>query len=384
MSTTRRAFATALVAGICASSGALEARAQEVERNFAGSAQLDYLAVPTTNSAQAFTFDGFTTELAVKLAVDFTPHISANIKVCYGCHGFETDMAFVDLRVADELNFRVGRMNPMFGDFPIRHDPANHRASSKPLPYDMGRMLHRGEWNLGVLPSPYADNGVEVNGTHWFADDVQGDYSVYAVSGFKGTNEGLDLDFIQSRSGSLYYTDNNSEPAVGGRLACTVNLTERISGTFGTSVMWGHYDPARELEYLIGGVDLYLRFDELSLRAEYLFRRTELAVGSDPERRFRYAFDPDRNFSLKEGFYAEAEYPVTNWLEALVRIDGLRRVGNVPTTSPLRSESAVLRGTLGVNFVVERGMRIKLSGELWDFSDFQDDLALHAGVVANF
>jgi hypothetical protein len=66
------------------------------------------------------------------------------VKICYGCHGFETDMAFVDLRVAEQLNFRVGRMNPAFGDFPLRHDPANHRANSKPLPYDMGRMLRRG------------------------------------------------------------------------------------------------------------------------------------------------------------------------------------------------------------------------------------------------
>jgi hypothetical protein len=186
------------------------AEAQEMERNFAGSAQLDYLVVPTTIDARPFSFDGFTTELAVKLAVDFTPNISANVKLCYGCHGFETDMAFVDLRVADQLNFRIGRMNPAFGDFPLRHDPANHRANSKPLPYDMGRMLRRAEWNMSVLPSPYVDNGLEVNGTQWFGNDVQLDYAVYVVSGLKGNNDALDLDFIQSRSGTLYYVDNNS------------------------------------------------------------------------------------------------------------------------------------------------------------------------------
>ena len=32
----------------------------------------------------------------------------------------------------------------------------------------------------------------------------------------------------------------------------------------------------------------------------------------------------------------------------------------------------------------ERGMRIKVSGELWDFSDFEDEIAAHVGVVANF
>ena len=80
--------------------------------------------------------------------------ISANMKVCYGCHGFEADMMYFDVRVADELNFRVGRFSPSFGAFNLRHDPANHRLSDKPLPYDMGRMLRMRQWNMSVLPEP--------------------------------------------------------------------------------------------------------------------------------------------------------------------------------------------------------------------------------------
>ena len=364
----------------------VEARAFEfeIERNFAGSAQLDYLAVPTAMPARGLTFDGFTTELSVKVAVDFNDNISANVKVCFGCHGFETDMAFIDLRVADELNLRVGRMNPAFGDFPLRHDPANHRTSSKPLPYDMGRMLRLREWNMSVMPSPYVDNGLELNGTHWFGDDVQLDYAAYVISGFKGGSDAQDLDFIQSRSGSLYYVDNNSEPAAGGRLALTVNFGEDVSTTVGASGMWGHYDPDGELEYMILGADLYLRLFDLTLRAEYLMRRTEYALGAEPEGRFRYAFDPTRNFFIKDGFYIEAEYPVLPRLELLLRWDGMRRFGNVPTSSPLRSESQILRYLLGFNVLMARGLRLKLSGELWDFSDFDDEVAIHLGIVANF
>jgi hypothetical protein len=380
----RRALSAALLV-IGASLTASPVHALDIERNFAGSAQLDYLAVPTDIRAHNFSFDGFTTELAIKLAVDFTPNISANVKVCYGCHGFETDMAFVDLRVADQLNFRIGRINPSFGDFPLRHDPANHRSNDKPLPYDMGRMLHRVDWNNSVMPAPYVDNGLEVNGTQWFGSSVQLDYAAYAVSGFKGNNDGYDFDFIQSRSGSLYYVDNNSEPAGGGRLALTLNFTDEVNGTFGVSGMYGHYDPQAKLSYAIGGADVYLRFFDLSLRAEYLIRRTEFFIGADPTKQFRYAFtDPTRNFFTKDGWYAEVEYPFTEWFEALFRFDGLRRNGNVPITSPLRSESAILRYTLGLNFIVERGLRIKLSGEYWDFSDFKNEVAAHAGVVANF
>ncbi len=372
---------TALIAAVGLGASAA---AEEVERNFAGSAQLDYLAVPSTIRARGLTFDGFTTELALKLAVDFTEHFSANIKVCYGCHGFETAMAYVDLRVADELNFRVGRMNPAFGDFPLRHDPANHRANSKPLPYDMGRMLRRQEWNMSILPAPYVDNGLEVNGTHWFGDDLQMDYAAYVVSGLKGSNDAFDLDYIQSRSGSLYYVDNNSEPAFGGRAAFTYNFTDYSNLTLGLSGMYGNYDPSGELSYFIGGIDLYLRLDALVLRGEYLLRRTEFAVGSEPEKRFRYEFDPERNFFIKDGFYVEAEYPMADWLELFYRFDGMRRVGNVAITSALSSNSGILRHTLGSNLVVTRGLRIKLSAEHWDFSDFDDEIAIHTGVVGNF
>ncbi|MBI4816754.1 MAG: hypothetical protein HY791_10875 [Deltaproteobacteria bacterium] len=363
---------------------ALPAAAQDIERNFAGSAQLDYLAIPSTIPSRGLTFDGFTTELAIKLAVDFSDHVSANVKICYGCHGFETDMAFIDMRVADELNFRIGRMNAAFGDFPLRHDPANHKTNSKPLPYDMGRMLRLREWNMSVMPSPYVDNGLEVNGTRWFGEDVQLDYAAYVVSGFKGNDAGLDLDFIQSRSGSLYYVDNNSEPAVGGRIALTVVAGEDVNATAGISATYGHYDPSGELEYLIAGADLYLRLADLNFRAEYLIRKTEYAVGPEPTERFRYAFDLENNFFSKDGFYVEAEYPLGDGFDLIGRFDGLRRNGNVPSSSPLSRRSAVLRYTLGVNIQVERGMRLKLSGEAWDFSDFDDEIAAHVGVVANF
>src|SRR5262245_47770739 len=125
--------------------------------NFAGSVQLDYLLVPTDDLARDFVFDGFTTELSLKLSADVSDHIAAQVKTCYGCHGFEIGAAYVDFRATDDLTFRAGRFVPNFGDFPARHDPANHLTSDKPLPYDMGRMLHLRDWNMSILPSPYVD-----------------------------------------------------------------------------------------------------------------------------------------------------------------------------------------------------------------------------------
>ncbi|MCL2450526.1 MAG: hypothetical protein FWD17_16380, partial [Polyangiaceae bacterium] len=318
-----------LVLSTVLSFGMWAARAEAVDRTFAGSLQLDENLAPTQPSTNARTavFDGFTTELSLKLAVDLTDHVSGNVKICFGCHGIETDMAYLDLRAFDELNFRVGRFSPSFGAFNLRHDPANHKLADKPLPYDMGRMLRMRDWNLGVLPSPFPDCGVEVNGTHWFGDSVTLDYAFYAVSGFKGDSNQLDLDFVQSRAGSLYYVDNNSTPAGGARLALNAKLGAYADVTLGASGMFGTYDPANRLTYAIAGADLSLRINRTNLRAEWLARRQQFDV-SDPTL-FKYAIARNGDFFVKHGAYVEFEQPLTAELDLILRADGMLRLGNV-------------------------------------------------------
>lgn len=366
------------------------APAMAVDRTFAGSAQLDYHFIPDRASradqpTQAF--GGFTLEAAMKLSVDVSDHLSANVKICVGCHGFETDMAYLDYRFADELNFRAGRFSPSFGAFNLRHDPANHRLSDKPLPYDMGRMLRLRDWNMGVLPSPFPDNGVEVNGTHWFGKSTQADYAAYVVSGFKADTGAADLDFVQSRSGSLYYVDNNERPSYGGRLALTTRFSQFRDATLGASGMRGTFDPNNRLTYTILGADLAFRFDRLNLRFEYLVRRQDLDV-SEPTR-FKYEVAASGDYFLKHGGYAELEVPLTRDLDAIGRFDFLYRSGNVLTASTLQARSAVVRYTLGTAYTIERGYRVKLSTEAYSFSDVGPtgrNLALsgHLGVVGTF
>jgi len=50
----------------------------------------------------------------------------------------------------------------------------------------------------------------------------------------------------------------------------------------------------------------------------------------------------------------------------------------------LRSSSAVLRYTAAAAIRVAGGLRVKTSLELYDFSDFADELAFHVGVAAPF
>jgi hypothetical protein len=380
--------AVVALAAMLAALLALVSPAAAIERNFAGSAQLDYHFVPTAHQAKAApnTFDGFTMEFAAKLAVDFSEHVSANMKVCYGCHGFEADMMYFDVRAADELNFRIGRFSPSFGAFNLRHDPANHRTSDKPLPYDMGRMR---QWNQGVLPSPFPDNGLEVNGAKWLGSSVQIDYAAYAVTGFKSDDRPLDIDFKLSRTPSSYYTDNNARPTFGGRAAFTFKLGNASDLTLGASGMYGTYDPSNDHSYVILGADATLRLDKTSIRAEYLGRRTEFST--QDRTLFKYVVaDASGSFSMKHGAYFEVEQSLTPELDLLGRVDGLYRVGNVAADSELDRRSAVFRYTLGTAYAIERGLRIKVSTELWDFSDRDPisgrklEVSLHTGLAGSF
>jgi hypothetical protein len=294
-------------------------------------------------------------------------------------------MAYVDYRVADELNLRAGRFSPSFGSFNLRHDVANHKLSDKPLPYDMGRMLRMRTWNFGVLPSPFPDNGVEINGTHWFGTSTQLDYAVYAVQGFRSNSlHPIDIEF--SLSHSPYYVDNNGHPTVGGRLALTQKLGELSDFTLGGSGMYGTYDPRNQFAYAIFGGDLAFRFYRTSVRLEYLARRTEIDV-SDPTL-FVQPLHPS-SIVIKHGAYAEVEVPLASSVDLLGRVDGLYRIGNVPVDpteeeTPLSYRSWIIRYTLGASYAFERAFRMKLSTEFWQFSDEDDGRTTRVGMHLAF
>jgi hypothetical protein len=385
---------------------AVPSRARAVEFTLAGSTQLDYHFVPfnpgnvTDPRPRSHTIDGLTEELSIKVALDFSSHISGNVKLCWGCHGFELGMAFVDFRVNDALNFRVGRFNPQFGEFQLRHDPGNHRTSDKPLPYDMGRMFYLYQFNRSVLPLPYVENAVEVSGSHFFGSRVQVDYAAHIATGLRATVNGpTDVDFISMHAPS-FMVDNNSLPSVGGRVGVNVRLADRVDWTVGGSALHGAYDPQGLFTYTVLGIDTFLRIGRVNIRGEYLIRRTEMATGQDPTRwQYELPLLADRSdftetlFMVKDGFYVEVDGPVNRRVELVGRFDGIRRIGNVPVGVPLDFNAGMLRGTLGANFIIARGYRVKSSVEYWRVWGVRSDLGnpvpenglgLHLGVVATF
>ncbi len=371
--------------------------ARAVDFNLAGTLQVDYLFTPFSRSdprPARSTLDGFTNELSLKLAIDINRHTSANVKACFGCHGFEVGMAYVDLRVADELNLRFGRFSPTFGEFGLRHDPGNHRLSDKPLPYDMGRMLRMLDWDRSVLPMPYVDNGIEISGTHFFGNRVQLDYAAHVVAGLRANTETpYEVDWTSMRTAAPYYIDNNSQPSFGGRLGITTRVADRVDLTVGGSAMYGAYDNRARMSYLVLGADLYLRLRRTNVRAEYLVRRTDMYGGE--QSRFEYAVLPDANgalpervFQVRDGWYIEVEQPVSRTVDLILRWDGMRRWGNTAPGSPLDFSAGVSRWTLGTQWSVFRGYRIKASAQHYQWWGLRNgnaqDWAFHLGAVATF
>ena len=102
---------------------------------------------------------------------------------------------------------------------------------------------------MGVLPAPYVDNGIEIDGTHWFGYTLQLDYAAYAVGGLRGDNDGLDIDFIQQRAALplLRRQQLAAGRAADGSRARSTSPTATLTFTIGASGMWGWYDPNHEL-----------------------------------------------------------------------------------------------------------------------------------------
>jgi len=86
---------------------------------------------------------------------------------------------------------------------------------------------------------------------------------------------------------------------------------------------------------------------------------------------------------VKHGFYGEAEVPIGR-VDAFARFDGLLRFGNVLRGNSLSRSASLLRYTAGAAVRVSDNVRLKASAELYQFSDFADEVALHIGVATPF
>ncbi|BDG04612.1 porin family protein [Anaeromyxobacter oryzae] len=367
------------VAALLAVAAAPAARAKDSNVQVSGSVYVDYWGIPD-QTARTRAPDGIGPEASLKVGVDIHDDLSFSAKACATCHGFELEHAYLDWQPKSWFNVQFGRIPVPFGEYAQRVDPSGHRTASAPLIYDMGRMAYgeRTAMNLGVIPQPYTDTGALLYGVAWLGSKLQVWYGAYAVAGLKGSN---DLDWMAMRASP--YTDNNNEPAGGGRMAVTyASDGDSFIGdiSLGGSFTAGRYDKAAKLAYVMWGADATMKLGPFTMRGEYATRRTDL----DPNATYRYDMIDD--WFDKQGWYAELEHPLGGHLNVVYRYDELRRNGMpLPGSSAqLSTDSRIVRYTGGLMITPAQAVYIKASWEYWQPTDFGAFQSWHVGFGGAF
>ena len=199
----------------------------------------------------------------------------------------------------------------------------------------------------------------------------------------------LDFDFTLSRSGESYYVDNNSRPVLGGQLVASVDRRQRDAVTLGASVMRGTYDPEHELRVrdLIGAHAVAAHRRRVPARASTCARRTEMALGEDPAARFRTAPAPTAVRSvLRQGRLLRRARGAGRQRVDVGRCARTACAGAATSSRPatLRSDSACCATPRRSRSRCAQSLRLKLSCEFYDFSDFEDESVVHLGIAGPF
>jgi hypothetical protein len=204
---------------------------------------------------------------------------------------------------------------------------------------------------------PYSDEGVMVSANATLIEDITVALDAYAVNGLQGSTA-LDLPgFWAARD----YVDNNSEPAVGGRLTVGNKMLR-----LGASAMSGRYndnsslaDLTGLLDYKIYGVDATFRWDDL-LRVTYEYARRDSDM-------FDFGLNDDLRESLR-GSIIEGEFKL--WekprISAVVRYDDQRRGADIPLPGSrfVDADFTVSRLTWGFNIALGSSTLL-LNHERW-------------------
>jgi hypothetical protein len=312
--------------------------------------------------------EGFVGEFALSARVAApVKGLSARVRTCWGCHNIELEDAFVEYSPWPELHIRAGRMNAPLGGINNRHDYNVRRTVSKPLTRIMGNMVRQREFNLGVLPAPYVDNGLNLGGKVELGGGFRFGWDAFAMTGLAGT--GVDVNFVASRE----FRDINGEPSFGGRLELDGSML-----TVGASYLWGNYDPDRRRSYQVAAADIRIRAGPVTIEGEGAWRQTEYTKA-----------DGDEDQWFKYGWWGQVSWEVISGLHLVAASDSLFVTdiflgNNGPTINPALAvtddRNRILRFVGGVSYTPWGGINLRLSAEYWEFSDFNDAWVIQAGL----
>ena len=183
-------------------------------------------------------------------------------------------------------------------------------------------------------------------------------YGLYGVAGMRGSN---DLDFTSLRT--VYYNDNNDQPAAGARVAFTLSTDGK--GFFGdvsvgASATGGRYDRAAKLDYVAVGADASMKLGPFTLA-----RRVRDAAHRRRHVRERLQVGDRRSLRREGGLVRRDRAPARKRLDLVYRYDELRRRACRSRAPPSRPDSLLVRYTAGLVLTPAQAVYVKLAWEYW-------------------
>ncbi|MEI7462688.1 MAG: hypothetical protein WCK15_25075, partial [Pirellula sp.] len=319
---------------------------------------------------------GFFGDVWVGVNLNSSGPVSLRATACNTCHNDGAQLGRFDLVEATirlDLNklagskcerdtdprayLEAGRFVVPFGVYYQQVNPGVDRGVTRPLIYNMGQRVRPNDLGEPVLPMPYSDEGALMNLRVPFGEGTNISFDAYAVNGLAGTSNGI--NYYKSRD----YTDNNRNPAIGGRIAIgSKNLQ------LGASLMGGRFNsdagtgPLNQgLNYAIFGTDMLFQWkDRLRFQAEFAQRDSD-----------RYGIVQNAAIFQERigGSYIQSEYllSTSKRLSFFFRYDNqlshsqLPPIGSILTSGDFR----VQRLTYGLNKTLRGGSLLMVDFERW-------------------
>jgi hypothetical protein len=240
--------------------------------------------------------------------------------------------AYIDYTFSEPIVLRAGKFLVPFNVYNTRLYAA-----------DVAKLATAPYMNLDLIPSKWAETGIQVYGTIDTGTVAGLDYTLYLVNGLEGgtvtpigTVIGADIPSMKNNDMEW----NDSDKAVGTR----IGITTPAGFEAGLSYYMGAYTEDGKQDLTMLGVDATFDFEAFQIRGEYVDASVD---GSTVE---------DRN-----GFYLQGAYKFLDKYEAVLRYDEVDVTG-----------TSADRFTLGGNYTVTDDLTFRLSYE-WS-SEVQDGL----------
>ena len=177
----------------------------------------------------------------------------------------KVEFATIDFLMTDWLNYRAGIVLSPLGKFNIVHDSPLQDLTDRPMV------------DTFIIPTTLSESGMGFFGTLQPTELSKIDYELYAVNGFMSISGNTSVltaadaasvseiqDFIKDSRGSKQ-TENNTNPAIVGRLAYSPFLGLELGASFHT----GNIDDSNENRMTIKAFDWTYQRGPFELVGEY-------------------------------------------------------------------------------------------------------------------